>query len=531
MRRRFLIGLLTVLDGYDEDLTWVAAHAATIASYLAIEPIGLLLAAAIDLGGSQGREIDQILRDSASGQHETGQMGRHVTAAFLCSANAECWDFVANLLLAAQRQEGLRQVILESIDFSHPAAFRRMLRVIEDNNLTRFSATIRAADVWLGMPLDSASENYVSEIVRSLIVLLDDEDARALALAGADAQRAFLALWSIAFEDAPAAIDAAAKLAKHKSPESRFVAVQLLGMLGLRVAYEPILPAVDDLDLRVAAYATLTAGMQLEGRIQAQRLEDAGSVGGLGGVVGVGGVGGVVGLIGREARFVPPPGSGDLFERLERLHDRVPEKPPAQKPIAWPWMTVRVDRQIAAEQMPAALGDRAASRLLPYLDTMSPAARMRSAQLLATMSNLDPASRLTLVRLVGDPSPIVREAAVQAVKQIKVTTADLTELEPLLETKKSDQRRSVLTLLLSLDDDGVLECVRRLTGSQSLARRKAGLDLLRQMRDANRSVAGVRALAEVYRADHASLTHDERVYLDALSESRRLRSRLMTPWV
>ena len=46
------------------------------------------------------------------------------------------------MLLAAQRQEGFRQSILESIDISLPDAFRHMLKVIIDNNLVRFSSTV-----------------------------------------------------------------------------------------------------------------------------------------------------------------------------------------------------------------------------------------------------------------------------------------------------------------------------------------------------------------------------------------------------
>ena len=54
------------------------------------------------------------------------------------------------MLLAAQRQEGLRQNILETIDEAHPEAFRRMLRIIIDNDMVRFSSVIRAVDVWFG---------------------------------------------------------------------------------------------------------------------------------------------------------------------------------------------------------------------------------------------------------------------------------------------------------------------------------------------------------------------------------------------
>ena len=52
-------------------------------------------------------------------------MGRHVIGALVGSACTEGWEFVEKLLLAVQREEGLRQAILESIDEGHPDAFTR----------------------------------------------------------------------------------------------------------------------------------------------------------------------------------------------------------------------------------------------------------------------------------------------------------------------------------------------------------------------------------------------------------------------
>jgi hypothetical protein len=45
-------------------------------------------------------------------------------------------------LLAAQRQEGFRQSILETVDEAHPHAFRRMLRLIAEHDLARFSSVV-----------------------------------------------------------------------------------------------------------------------------------------------------------------------------------------------------------------------------------------------------------------------------------------------------------------------------------------------------------------------------------------------------
>ena len=161
------------------------------------------------------KEVDSILRESAAGTHEIGTMGRHITNAFLCANNPEGWRFVEGMLLAAQRQEGFRQSILESIDVALPDAFRHMLKVIIDNNLVRFSSTVRAADVWLALRFDSQSARYIGDTLETLSRLLNDESAREQALQSDAAEQAFLALWCVAFEDADASIAPAAKILAH----------------------------------------------------------------------------------------------------------------------------------------------------------------------------------------------------------------------------------------------------------------------------------------------------------------------------
>jgi HEAT repeat protein len=505
-RRSFLASLIQALQGIDEDLPWLAAHAAHIGGYVGEKEVGLLLAGAIDVGGKRGVEIEQILRDSASGLHETGQMGRHVTTAFLCSQKSDCWEFIEKLLLAAQRQEGLRQVVLESIDFSHPTAFRRMLRLIEDENLVRFSATVRAADVWLGMQLDSVSTKYVSETLRSIANFLDDEDARNAAISGEDAEKAFLGLWSSAFEDAPATVNEATKLLRHKKVENRFVATQILGMLALPESYEPLLSAVDDADHRVSVHAASLAFAQLKRDAQDDDAEETSSLAK------------EREAFGYVATMPIPKGSGDLFERLTRLYDRIPAKAENQKPLVWPWTKVGVSLPVIADQMVDALGDRPATRLLPFLDAMSPHQRARVAYLLSKLPRPDAAARRTIVRLVGDAAGDVRETAVKAMTRIKIVPDDLGTLEPLLDRKKSDLRRSVLNLILSLKDVDALASAVRLTASKGLPRRLAGLDLLGQMRDAGRAIDKGREIAEDYRASRPKLERDEQVYLDKLTQ-------------
>ena len=78
----------------------------------------------------------------------------------------------------------------------------------------------------------------------------------------------------------------------------------------------------------------------------------------------------------------------------------------------------------------------------------------------------------------------------------KIAADDLGALEPLLTRKASDLRRGVLGLILSLDDAGALASAERLVSSKNASQRLAGLDLLIQLKDANRGGEKVRTVAE-----------------------------------
>lgn len=515
-RVEFLSELVRGMEGLTEDLPWLAAHAAHLWQWSGGQQIGILLAAAIDAGGSTGEQIQNILKQSAESTHEVGQMGRHVTAAFLCSANSDCWDYVEKLLMAAQRQEGLRQAILESVDFSHPTAFRRMLRLISDNNLVRFSATVRAADVWFGFPLDSQSERYVQQKIETTANYLDDEDARAKALAGEDAPAAYLALWSIAFDDAPSAAESACKLLRHRQPEMRYAGLHLIRLLGLPESFNRVLPSVDDKDERVADLASEIADANLHLRMVLHNLrmvaDDADSMAVPAWMYSF-----------RIAKGEPPPDSGDLFERLVRLYQRLPEKEKVAQPLVWPWARHTLHRQDAADHMINALGTRPRATLLPYLHAMSPAARRRVAELLCAENTLDGESRRAFLQLIGDASADVREVAVKSMIQRSITSADLAELEPLLQRKASDLRRAVLGLVLTLNDDEVLTSAKRLMAAKSEQQRLAGLDLLQQMREKGRAADRVQKLAQDYQAARPKLVSDEQNYLEHLLAAEQTR--------
>lgn len=456
-RHQWLQQLINVVEGYDQDLAWFAAWAPYL-DYHAPDTLGLLFAAAINQGDELGQSLFEILTASASGNHEIGAMGRHVTRALLVANRPDGWDFIERLLLAAQRQEGLRQTILETIDEAHPIAFQRMLRLILEQKLTRFSATIRAVDVWFGFALESLDEKTAKQLIGQVVELLDDSKAQEAAIASDDPQLVYLALWTAGFTDAVAAIDCAVPLLDHPTTTHRFVAVHFLAQLDLPPARLALLSAVGDRDLSVAAAAVQALRYTNDLAIQTE---------------------------------------SDLFERLEQALPHFPAKPQTRS-LVWPWIKLEPSQTLVAATLLHNRGERSPKRLIPYLSLLDSYGRCAVARLLSDVQPWDVEIRATLFHLLSDASSWVREQVIGLLNHCKITPDESVQLEQLLTRTASDLRRGILGLLLSQADEDAIASAERLLVAKKAPQRQAGLELLRELVQRNRRVERAHSLAAEY---------------------------------
>ncbi len=466
--------LAAVTQSYEgQSLAWFAAWAPYIASYHG-DALGILLAAAVDKRDAVGDEVFEILLASARGEHETGMMGRHVSRALLAADRPEGWEFMEKFLLAAQRQEGLRQVILEAVDEAHPQAFRRMLKVIRENDLIRFSATIRAVDVWLGFGWDAMSAKFAARALEQIETALDHPELCAETAMGDDLQGVYLALWAAAFDDAPGAVAQSLTLLQHPSAAHRFVAAYLLVQTALPEASKALKPLLDDPDLRVALLA-----------LRAELHGD------------------------------------ELFERLERLTNRLPSKPSTLDPLVWDWTAQVASKASVADRLPARLGERPASRLLPYLSVMSGLGRRACVPLFAKAAADDPDVRAALLGLVGDLDTYVRADALKAITKSPLGSGEPERMEGLLTRKTGDLRRGVLSLLLAQADAPAQSSVKRLLAARDPLPRQAGLEMLREMVKWKRLAGECRMVAANYKAAAPKISEAESALLDQLLDIER----------
>ncbi len=447
--------------GYEhQDVVWLAAWVAHL-GYWGPDTLGHLFAAAIGKKDKTGDEVFNILVASANGTHEIGMMGRHVVRALLCSPRVEGWEYLERMLLAAQREEGLRQVILEAIDEAHPAAFHRILRVVVDQNLIRFSAATRAFSVWFGLPFEVTNPKTARTVLEQVLQFIDSPSACDEAVQRGSAQDAYYALWAMAFDDASKALPHAVTLAQSSDVERRFAAVHLLGQLRLAECLPPLLAALDDEDLRISAQALLGLA---NGNYDSDLID-----------------------------------ASDLFERLERLLPRVKHKQNTLKPLVWDWLPVQLNREVVSGQLINCLGKRSPKRLIPYLSMMNPVDRGRVARVLKDSKNKDEETLQTLLSLAGDLSPDVRETAIQGLHGIKLRDPDIAHLEGLLSRQSQDLRRAIIQLLLGLPDETLLESIYRLIGHKGENQHFAALELMKVCKENQRFPNQVQTIALGYK--------------------------------
>ncbi len=480
-RSQWLQSLLSITEGYDQEVVWLAAWAAHIGGYYG-DVLGVLFAAAIDAGGATGDQVFDILIASAKGEHAVGLMGRHVARGLMTASRPDGWQFMEKLLLAAQRQEGLRQIIFETIDEAHPEAFRRMLRLIVEHDLIRFSSAIRAVDVWFGFEWDAMDARFARKTLGETLTFLEDPAARDAALAEASGQTLYLALWSLALVDAASAVAPAALALQSTNPERRFAAVHLLAALGLPESRLALLPVLADPDLRIAAEA----------------------------------------LSALESGSEPELAASDLFERLEREIPRFPKKAATLDPLVWAWEVPHVSREAVIGALLPTLGSRSPRRLIPYLPDAEVYDRARIAHLLAETKPWNPEQRDTLLALVGDPAVYVRETALKALASCSLTSDEARRMEALLIRKSEDLRRGIFTLLLTQPDPDALASAERLVTASRAELRLAGLETLRLLVKAGREPDACRRLAEARKASGPALTDAELPLLDTLLDTNRI---------
>ncbi len=369
------------------------------------------------------------------GEESEGIIDRNLIKALLISNRTEGWVAVEKLLMAAERQEGLRQSILESLDEGSFEAFRRILQIILDKNLVRFSLVVRSVDVWLGLAWTASKTSTVKKVLEDLIKFIGDEKARETALSSPNNQEAYVALWVYGMMNINEGISVAEKLLQSEQAEKRFIAAKLLAEIRSYPAIEVLQRALEDNDLRVVAQAI------------------AGS---------------------RMAQWRKK----ELFTQLEHLFQRLPAKKTYLEPIVWSWMQLGISKSDAFILMQSLTTEVDPGRFIPYIQDLDVYEREDIVRIFDKKVITSQKVRSTLVNMLSDKSSTVRYSVFNVLKKVpSISEEEAIYFENLLKRKSGDLRRGVLELLLKQNKKLILHSIKRLLNAKDKHQQTAGIEL------------------------------------------------------
>ncbi len=430
----WLESLRRITENRDQPLRWYVEHGAYLG--WGSDALAPLFAAAID---SDEKDILEILIASGKNEHAIGMMGDHVTKSLLQASKPEGWTFVEKLLLAAQRQEGLRQSIFQAMFEAHPTAFKRMLHVILEHDLIRFSSSVQALQMMMGWEGIEVTPKQLRDGLEHLLEWLE-AIPKCVQFASdtastPDELNLFQWLWCIATEDAAQAATLAGAWLSHPSEKLRFTATAfLVFLLNPPLTAAPLTTALEDTDLRVAGRAFASNGWN---------------------------------------------GNDKAFEIFEQLLTRVPKEITLASGITW-LAGVTISPQSITQAMFQVIGERDPKRMLPYWKQLQTWTRSNVLDKISERTPWDTETRAVILQSIGDAGEYVRRSAFNALEKYKpeLEKPEIGALEELLSRKRSDMRQGVIKLLLRQPDEVARASAERLSGAKNADQRAAGEELL-----------------------------------------------------
>lgn len=429
-----------------------------------IERPDLILAGAIDSGD---QAVYDVLVQTIRGEHPVGVVSRTAIRALLLCERPDAWNEVEQLLLKAQREEGLRQTILESIDEVHPNAFRKFLRTIIEHDLLRFSSVLRAFALWFPELWKEGDARSGSKV---LLRLLEFLGARDLIPDKDDPTDVYLRLWSFAFEDVTVAITGAGEYLSSPNPAIRRTAARILSQIGLSHTFSLLTVALQDKEETVASVAV--------GAFSNYRNET---------------------LIAS--------GLAPVFRRVAEGWTSKKQPGISSRQDVWDLVLRSTPEDNYLD-------------LVDVIGEMSVTGRCQFGNRLSKVTSVEKRRQAALT-LIGDPSVDVRKHAMNALGEGNLHPDEAPIIEDLLRRKASDLRLASMKLLARQSPAHVIASGDRLLGSVDANQRLAGLELLVGLADEGKNKSARERVEQYVESRTGELTEHEKPLVSRLELERQ----------
>ncbi|MBL3656148.1 DUF4132 domain-containing protein [Fulvivirga sediminis] len=413
-------------------------------------------------------ELYPLLQDIVYNRHPTAKVSRPIIKAFLISNNPGAWKAIEDLLLSAQRQEGLRQTILEQLDETSIGALLHMMNVIVRENLIRFSSVVRAMDTWTGLSWEAEKQSTVKRFFELGLHYLEEPDDIKNAIKSKDNAEVYMALWAAAVRDVDRCTPLLQELLQQGNKEKSHLALYFINEVDLNhiisIATEALikdkLKSDDSQEFLFWLIRLLNYRMIFVKNIMTP--EDRQLI--------------IQHLI-AEVPNIPKKGTkfkGKVFSwsvfnlTQEQGYDFLIKllDPTSQK-----------DLELMTEllpNMPIESREKVASLILPEFY------HYRSDKLKEDYK-LSSFKRDFCLSVLKDRSSSIRSAAIKALNFAELSEDELIQFEDLLKSKSAEVRASIISFIMKKGDATVQQSIERLCFSSNQEQRLSALDMLNQL--------------------------------------------------
>ena len=436
----------------------------------------------------------ELFKDIFSGEDEIGGVCTVLIKAALMVEDTRYRTLVEKLLLAAQLQEGLRQMILESLDGTSLASLQHFIGVILEHNLNRFSSVVRAVDVWFGFSWEAPQQSVIKRILELAQTFLSDRAAAEKAVNSKDNIERYVALWAVGVRSVQQAISLAVKAIQdpQTSHEGRIVTLYFVRETGRT-------------DWEIATYAENHFGEAAD--LDCWLLQNL-----------------------PEGSLSPV-----LFDRMQAVAKSLPKEGKHFEGVGFRWLSFTLKPQdiyrfligeaneeqqerLAGElsEIPVEVRQNLLQNVYPVLGRgryyyESPADKKKKPEKYPA----DSWQRALVRTALNDKASYVAEIAFEILKKVPLVQDDILAIEQVLSRKNKEQRKESVALLIKQPESVLKDSTSRLIVSKSADQRLAALEILTVLQEEERLTDYVTEQVEAYKG--RKLTKNEQVLMDKLA--------------
>ena len=416
---------------------------------------------------NRGNErLKKLLAAALNGDEGAPKVSREMFHGILLSQDEELQEHLGRLLLAARLQEGLRQSICECADEGTLPGFLRILRVIAENDLLRYSSVKRAVGVWTGLLAEDAADlERVSKKTLSLLLNgLESPESRETMLQSEDSMEIHMGLWSEAVADMPSADLRAIRLiqsgSRHQALVCGFFGRALQNSFSSHLLAKAALEKWPEDQEILAVYlpgflSNVTRKPFIDANVQGRERS-------------------------LSPHFADHAEARRFYDLLKAQYTALKGKERSFVPCVFPWWGAALRKS----ELASALCDLAVMTGAPDLmdDALSLLPQLDSYQRDGMLENLltplkRPAQRAALMDALGDKSADTRKKAFEFAEKVPTADLDFAVIENHLRLKAADVRVYCEKLLTRQDDEKLLDAVSRLLSDPQEQKRAAAYDL------------------------------------------------------